>query len=159
MALDEVLPFAEECGVPLAIEPMHSACARDWTFLTDVAGVTALIDEYSSRYLKIACDLYHFPARGLGLEALKRLAPYVGIVHLCDRRREPTIEQARYCLGDGELPIQKMIDTLQAGGYAGSYDVKLMGPEVEPFDYWTLLERSHCCFSALAPIGIERSLA
>ena len=35
-ALKELLPFAEEFGVPLAIEPMHAGCGGDWTFLESI---------------------------------------------------------------------------------------------------------------------------
>src|SRR5690606_9546035 len=33
-ALVEVARLAEESGVTLAVEPMHPACAADWTYLT-----------------------------------------------------------------------------------------------------------------------------
>ena len=34
-------PLAEAVEVPIAIEPMHPACAKDWTFLTDLQSVVA----------------------------------------------------------------------------------------------------------------------
>ena len=60
-ALNELLPLAETVDVPLAIEPMHAACATDWTFLTDITSVVALVEEYRSPCLKMAYDTYHFP--------------------------------------------------------------------------------------------------
>ena len=35
-AVEALLPCATECGVTLAIEPMHAGCASAWTFLTDL---------------------------------------------------------------------------------------------------------------------------
>ena len=159
LALREILPFAEECGVTVAIEPMHSICARDWTFLTDIAAVVTLIEEYGSPSLKIAYDTYHFPVHGREREMLRRIAPHIGIVHLSDRRQAPTSEQNRCLLGDGSLDLSDIVGTLQQGGYTGDYDVKLIGTEVESYDYWTLLEQSQIAFDQLAPILPQRTLA
>ena len=159
LALDDLLPLAEECEVPLAIEPMHAACAKDWTFLTDLPSVMALIDEYQSPFLKIAYDTYHFPIHGRQHDVLKQIAPHIGIVHLGDRHQAPSVEQERCPLGQGRLQLGEVICTLQEAGYTGDYDVKLLGSEVETYDYWTLLEQSQLTFGELAPIAAQRTLA
>ncbi len=158
-ALDELLPLAEEIEVPLAIEPMHAACAKDWTFLTDLSSVLSLIHEYGSPYLKIAYDTYHFPINGRHRDVLVRLAPHIAVVHLGDRREGPSVEQERCPLGHGRLPLGDVICSLQEAGYSGAYDVKLSGSEVETFDYWTLLEHSQLAFGELAPVTAQRTLA
>lgn len=157
-ALDELLPLAEAFEVPLAMEPMHAACATDWTFLTDLESAVALVDEFRSPYLKIAYDTYHFPIAGRQRDALFELAPYIGIVHLGDRREPPSADQERCPLGHGRLPLAEIIATLQEAGYTGPYDVKLLGSEIESCDYWTLLEQSQLAFGELAPTPVHRSL-
>jgi sugar phosphate isomerase/epimerase len=159
MAIDRLLLLAEDFEIPLAIEPMHAACAKDWTFLTDLSSVMSLVDEYQSPFVKIAYDTYHFPIHGRQRDVLKRIAPHIGIVHLGDRRYAPSIEQERCPLGLGRLPLGDVIGTLQEAGYAGDYDVKLLGSEVEAYDYWTILEQSQLTFGELAPIAAQRSLA
>lgn len=158
-ALDELLPLAEDVEVPLAIEAMHAACAKDWTFLTDLQSILSLVREYDSPYLKIAYDTYHFPINGRHCDVLSRIAPYIGIVHLGDRRCVPNVEQERCQLGHGRIRLGDVIGTLQAAGYAGPYDVKLYGSEIEAADYWTLLEQSQIAFSDLVPVSAQRSLA
>jgi len=158
-ALDELLPLAETIEVPLAIEPMHAACAKDWTFLTDLPSVVSLVEEYSSPYLKIAYDTYHFPIHGRRHDVLRRIAPYIGIVHLGDRRHSPSAEQERCPLGQGKLQLGDVISTLQEAGYTGAYDVKLLGSELEALDYWTILEQSQAIFGELAPVTAQRSMA
>ena len=158
-ALDEILPLAEDVEVPIAIEPMHAACAKDWTFLTDLESILSLIREYDSPYLKIAYDSYHFPINGRHRDVLARIAPYIGIVHLGDRRYVPNMEQERCPLGHGRIPLGDVIGTLQAAGYSGPYDVKLYGSEIESVDYWALLEQSQLAFSELVPVSAQRSLA
>jgi sugar phosphate isomerase/epimerase len=158
-ALDELLPLAEARDVPLAIEPMHVACAADWTFLTDLASVISLIDEYNSPFLKLVYDVYHFPFEARQRQHLAKLAPYIGIVYLGDRSVAPTTEQDRCMLGRGRLPLRDTVSTLQRAGYNGAFDIKLIGPEIEARDYWTLLEQSQLAFSELAAAPGPRTLA
>jgi sugar phosphate isomerase/epimerase len=158
-ALDELLPLAEGVDVPLAIEPMHAACAADWTFLTDVKCVMALVDEYRSPCLKLAYDTYHFPLGARHRHVLERLVPHLGIVHLADRRLPPSIEQQRCPLGNGRLPLGEIVATLQESGYAGAFDVKLIGPEIEANDYWRVLEQSQLAFAEMAQSPARSSLA
>lgn len=158
-ALNELLPLAEAVEVPLAIEPMHVACATDWTFLTDMESVVTLLNEYQSPYLKLSYDTYHFPFESRHRHLLATLAPHIGIVHLSDRNAPPTLEQERCLLGHGRLPLRETIATLQGAGYTGDFDVKLMGPDVEPLDYWTILEQSQLAFSEYAAAVSSHSLA
>jgi sugar phosphate isomerase/epimerase len=157
-ALDELLPLAEMFDVPLAIEPMHAACSAGWSFLTDLAPILDLIDEYQSAALKLSLDTYHFPVTGSQKRLLKQAAPHVAIVHLADRRNPPTLEHERCPLGRGTLPLANIVQTLQDGGYSGWYDVKLIGSEIESRDYWSLLEESHTAVAELTDAS-ARTLA
>jgi sugar phosphate isomerase/epimerase len=158
-ALDELLPMAEMWEVPLAIEPMHPACATDWTFLTSLESAIELVEQYDSPLLKIAYDTYHFPLGNRRCHVLSSLAPYLGVVFLGDRLQPPSVDQERCPLGHGRLPLIEIIATLQDAGYTGPYDVKLMGPDIEACDYWTLLEQSQVAFGNFAPVPVHRSLA
>jgi sugar phosphate isomerase/epimerase len=159
MAFDELLPIAEMWEVPLAIEPMHPACATDWTFLTSLESTIDLVEQIDSPFLKIAYDTYHFPLGGRRRHLLAALAPHLGVVFLGDRLQPASAEQDRCPLGHGRLPLVEIVSTLQDAGYAGAYDVKLMGPDIEACDYWSLLEQSLAAFGDLAPISIQRSIA
>ena len=158
-ALDELLPMAEMWEVPLAIEPMHPACATDWTFLTSLESVIELVEQYDSPFLKVAYDTYHFPLGSRRRNVLSRLAPYLGVVFLGDRLQPPSVDQERCPLGHGRLPLIEIIATLQDAGYTGPYDVKLMGPDIETCDYWTLLEQSQVAFGNFVPVPVHRSMA
>jgi sugar phosphate isomerase/epimerase len=150
LALDELLPLAEAYDVPLAIEPMHAACAADWTFITDLGTALDLIEDYRCPALRLSLDTYHFPVNGAQRRRLKLAAPHVAIVHLADRRQPPTPEQDRCSLGRGLLPLADIVQTLQDGGYTGWYDVKLVGSEFQLCDYGSLLEDSYSAVMELA---------
>ncbi len=159
MALDELLPIAEMWEVPLAIEPMHPACAQDWTFLTSLESAIELVERVDNPFLKIAYDTYHFPLQIRRRQLIEALAQHLGIVFLSDRLQPASVEQERCPLGHGRLPLVEIVTMLQDAGYAGAYDVRLMGPDIEGCDYWTLLEQSQAAFGELVPVTIQRSIA
>jgi sugar phosphate isomerase/epimerase len=159
MALDELLPLAEMWEVPLAIEPMHPACAADWTFLTTLESAIELVEQVDNPFLKIAYDTYHFPLGSRRRSTLALLAPHLGIVHLGDRLQPPCADQERCPLGHGRLPLVEIVSTLQDAGYSGAYDVKLFGPDIENCDYWSLLDQSQTAFGDLSPVAVQRSIA
>ncbi len=148
-ALEELLPLAQVLEVPLAIEPMHAACAKEWTFLTDLETVIELLDEFQSPWLKIAYDTYHFPLVRDQHSLLVELVPHLGIVTLGDRHRPPCPDHERCPLGRGDLPLEAIVGSLLEAGYAGDFDIKLMGQEIESRCYWNLLEQSQKVFSEL----------
>jgi sugar phosphate isomerase/epimerase len=158
-AIDELLPLAEDCEVPLALEPMHVACAGNATFLTDFDAVWELLEDYDNPYLKLSYDTYHFPWELCDRGVLHDIARHVGIVYLGDRRRPPSIDQDRCPLGHGELPLAEIIGALIDAGYAGQFDVRLLVPETSAADYGRLLDQSIQAFSQMAPAAASRTIA
>jgi sugar phosphate isomerase/epimerase len=140
-ALDELLEAAVDAEVTLALEPMHPACAMDWTFLCDLDATLEVLDAYASPRLKFVLDTYHFGSVEV-LERLPEITPYIGIVHLGDRKLEHSIDQDRCLLGDGEVQLARLVRGLHDQGYEGDFDVELIGREIEVADYGDLLTNS-----------------
>lgn len=159
LALDELLPLAEDLGVPLALTPMHPACAADWTFQTDLASTVAFIREYQTRLLKLAYDTYHFPLGMRQRHLLTGLAPHTAIVHLSDRRLPPSVDQECCLLGCGAVPLAEIVSTLHAAGYSGPFDVKLVVPDVHANNYWSILEHTQMYCADLMPAPAPSSMA
>jgi sugar phosphate isomerase/epimerase len=62
-------------------------------------------------------------------------------------------------LGKGQLPLADVIATLIESGYAGPFDVRLMGSEIQPGDYGRLLVQSKKAFAELVQSATSRSFA
>lgn len=142
-ALTELLPQATDLGINLALEPLHSQCAAEWTFLTDLTETVSLIERFAHPRLKIAFDTYHFGTDAAAMQQLAQWAPHLGIVHLGDARHLPDGEQDRCPLGSGIVPLPEISAALAAAGYEGFLDIKLMGQEIEAVDYHQLLRQSY----------------
>jgi sugar phosphate isomerase/epimerase len=148
-ALGELLPLAAQLNVVMAIEPMHSGCAEDWTFLTSLDEALSLIQSIGSPYLKLAFDTYHLGHDPHIVEQIGAIAGAIGIVHLGDSKCTPDREQNRHRLGEGILPLSCIVKALKQAGYNGYYDVELIGEEIESSDYRQLLEGSKRAYEQL----------
>ena len=153
-AIDQLLGFAADVEVTLAIEPMHAACAADWTFITELEAAVALVESYNSPFLKLVFDTYHFGHDATVLANLAEIVPHVGIVHLADRLEPHGADQDRRALGTGRLDLAELVRGLLDAGYVGDFDVELFGREIEQTDNDELLRSSLAFFErVLAPVG------
>lgn len=142
-AIDELLPSAERARVPLAIEPMHPACANEWTFLNSLESALELIKSYDTPWLRLVYDTYHFPLREHRWDFLDEIAPYTAIVHVGDGDKPHDLDQERCPLGQGNAPLGGLVQRLASAGYDGFYDVELMGSDIETQCYRQLIADSY----------------
>jgi len=149
MAIDQLLSFAEAADVTLAIEPMHPACAAEWTFLTDLESTITLVESFQSPHLKMVFDAYHFGHDSSVLANLKEIVPYTVLVQLGDRLAAHNIDHDRCPLGQGVVPLSEILCSLLEAGYEGDFDVELAGQDIELSDYEKLLFTSRQAFGEL----------
>ena len=144
-ALEKLLPLAEERGIPLAVEPMHSDCG-EFTFLHCLDETLDLVAGFDSPALGIALDTGHWGHHPQLLKRLPQLTPRLALVQLGDSRQPPRGEPNRCQLGDGTVPLREIVQRLAARGYDGDYEVELMGEEIEVANYQDILSRSARAF-------------
>jgi len=151
-AIESLLGLAEAADVTLAIEPMHPACATEWTFLTDIEATISLIESFQTPHLKLVFDAYHFGDDRAVISNLREIVPYTALVQLGDRHKAHGIDQDRCLLGKGHVPLSRIVHNLLEAGYEGNFDIELAGEDIESSDYHHLLEISKQAFdSLLAP--------
>jgi sugar phosphate isomerase/epimerase len=146
-ALKELSGLAAELGVQMAVEPMHPGCATEWTFVTSIDDVLALLQAVDSPQVKMVFDTYHLGLAPDILDHISQIAPHVALVQLGDARQPPDGEQNRCRLGEGLVPLRPIVAALKAAGYDGYYDVELLGEEIETSDYHALLEHAKRAFA------------
>lgn len=148
-ALVELAVLAGELNVALAVEPMHPACAAEFTFLTSLDEALALIDSVGSLQIKLALDTYHLGFDPNLVARIPEIVSRVALVQLGDAKVPPKEEQNRCRLGEGVIPLQEIVGALRAAGYDGFYDVELLGEEIETADYSLLLRHAQEAYARL----------
>ncbi|QGJ69728.1 Xylose isomerase domain-containing protein TIM barrel [Planctomycetales bacterium 10988] len=141
-ALSTLIPFLDEHGVSLAIEPMHPYCADEWTILTTLEETSTLLESFNHPRIGLVFDTYHLGFEEDWQAYLPRLLPYIRVVHVGDGMLPCECEQNRCLLGCGALPVAPMIQALEASGYQGHYDIELIGKDLDEFDYHEIVTQS-----------------
>jgi sugar phosphate isomerase/epimerase len=148
-ALKELAPVAEQQGVRLALEPMHSSCAQEWTFLTGLDDALNLLGQIGSPAVQLVYDTYHLGWQPDAVQRIGSLVDRIAIVHLADGKLPSDSEQTRCRLGEGQVPLRDLLAAFNQAGYDGDYDVELVGPDLEHTNYVQLLEHSRTAYDEL----------
>lgn len=141
-ALSELGEAAMACNVQLAVEPMHIGCAQDWTFLTELPMTLDILADIANPNIGIVFDSYHMAHDPNVFDWIPALVPSIRLVQMGDSKVAPMGEQNRCLLGEGALPLAKIVHALESNDYAGVYEIELMGEEIEHIDYEDILDRS-----------------
>ncbi len=131
---EEIAPFiadATEAAVGVAIEPtnplrsdvsfVHSV--RDAVDLARMAGMGVVVDFYSSWY-----------ERGLD-DLLRENIDLVALVQINDYKLGTFDMPNRCAIGDGDLPVERLLKMVLDAGYEGPFDLELIGPVIEEEGY------------------------
>jgi sugar phosphate isomerase/epimerase len=131
-ALAELLPYAREAGMPLALEPLHPMHAAERACVNTMAQANALCDELGEG-IGLAVDVYHVwwdadLARQIERAGARRLLAF----HVCDwlvPTRDVLFD--RGMMGDGVIDIRTIRSMMERAGYAGFCEVEILSR-----DWW-----------------------
>jgi sugar phosphate isomerase/epimerase len=136
--LRAAVPTAKAEGVRLAIEPLHP---RHSDFVNTIGDALDLVEAVDDPLCGVFVDTYQvWETPHLG-EEIARAGDRIFGVHLADAPIRPSSLEDRRIPGDGDLPLQRMVDAIEATGYTGPYALELMAPELWNSDYGNLLDR------------------
>jgi sugar phosphate isomerase/epimerase len=133
--ITELLDYAKNAGMPLAIEPLHPAYAGDRACVNTIAQALDICDRLDperSAGLGIALDTYHVWWDPRLAEAIERAGRQRLLAfHVCDWL-VPTkdILNDRGMMGDGIVDIPRIRNMVEAAGFAGYCEVELFS------EYW-----------------------
>jgi sugar phosphate isomerase/epimerase len=137
----EMAPFlaeAEDIGVRLAIEPTNPFrsdmsfvfSVRDAIDLARLAGMGIVVDFYSAWYER---NLEQLLGQNMDLVALVQIGDY----------RLGTFDiPGRCAIGDGDIPIERLLGLVLNAGYEGPFELEILGPAIEQEGYRDPILRS-----------------
>jgi len=149
MSLAQGAAKAAAQGVRLALEFQHKAAIGN-----NLQTAVALVEEVASENLGICFDLFHFyagPSKWTDLGSLTADNLFhVQLSDLADIPRELATDSHRILPGDGDIPLEPLLEHLRAIGYAGPVSIELMNPQV-----WQVPARQ---FGEIAMTALRRLL-
>ena len=125
--LAELLPYAREAGVTVALEPLHPMICAFRSCLSTLGQANDWIEELGGGpELGIVVDVYHVwwdPDMEVEIE---RAAGRISSFHVCDWLLETTdLRLDRGMMGDGVIDIRRIRDLVEATGYSGYREVEI----------------------------------
>jgi sugar phosphate isomerase/epimerase len=129
---------AKELGITFAVEPTNSLRAdisflftlRDSLLLARAAGISVV--------LELACCWHEREFEALVRENVDTLT----LVQISDYELGTHDTPNRSVVGDGDIPLERLIAILLDAGYEGMFDLELLGPKIEAEGYLSATRRS-----------------
>lgn len=129
--LREVARTAEEVGVRLALEPIHSSARDEFTLVDNIPDAVALIDEVGEP-LGLLFDTWHLWDTPDVLDHIRAEAHRFPAVHVNDWRDPTRGWDDRALPGEGIMDLPAMFAALEDGGFEGWYDLEIFSSETYP---------------------------
>jgi sugar phosphate isomerase/epimerase len=129
---------AQQKGVALAVEstnPFRSDLSFLFTYRDAVdaareAGMTAVLDMYSCWY-----------ERGLD-DAVRSDLGMLSLVQVCDYKLGTFRAATRAVIGEGDVPLDRLLGMLLDAGYQGTFDLEILGDALKEEGYTATIGRS-----------------
>jgi sugar phosphate isomerase/epimerase len=125
-ALAELLPYARQVGMPLAIEPLHPMYAADRACVNTLAQANDLCDELGDG-VGVAVDTYHVWWDPDLKAQIARAGARILAYHVNDWL-VPTADLLldRGMMGDGIIDLRTIRGMVEEAGYAGHCEVEIL---------------------------------
>lgn len=129
--LGEIVPYAAERGVKLALEPLNPFYAGNRSCLTTVRDAVDICDALGAPNLGIAVDVYHvWWDSDLDAQLQRAGAGRIFGYHLCDWLAETRdVLLDRGMMGDGVADLRAIRGSVEGAGYAGPCEVEIFSAQ------------------------------
>ncbi|MBA0049689.1 sugar phosphate isomerase/epimerase [Streptomyces sp. AJS327] len=128
-ALAELVPYAAERGVRLAIEPLHPMFASDRCVVSTLGQALDLARDFPARRVGVVVDTYHlwWDERVPGQLAEAGAEDRIALVQLADwiTPLPEGVLLGRGQLGDGCVDLRGFLEWTRAAGYTGPVEVEI----------------------------------
>lgn len=149
VSLSDAAARAAQFDVRLALE-----FQADAAFPNNLQSAAAVVEQVGRPNLGLCLDAFHFCVGRSKEDDLGLVGPHnlfhVQLADLADRPRELAADADRILPGDGDLPLERLVEALHRMGYSGHVSVELMNPLI-----WRISGRQ---FSEVAMTSLRKLL-
>ncbi|MES2310636.1 MAG: sugar phosphate isomerase/epimerase family protein [Verrucomicrobiota bacterium] len=147
--IEHLLPYAEKCGVKLAIEPLHPMYAGDRSAINTLAQSNEICAQLQHPFLGVALDVFHVwwePNLEAHIQECARLKALFAF-HVCDWKiNMADMLNDRGLMGEGCIPIRQIRGWVEDAGFQGFNEVEIFSNRYwaeEPEKFLELILKSY----------------
>jgi sugar phosphate isomerase/epimerase len=124
--IEKLLPYAEQAGVKLGIEPLHPMFIAERSVIVTLGEANRIVAELSSSSLGVVVDVYHVWWDPEIETEIARAAGHIFGFHLNDWIVPlPDLLNGRGMMGDGVIPLKNLKEWIEKAGYEGPIEVEI----------------------------------
>lgn len=129
--IGRLLPYAEQVGVRLGIEPLHPMFAADRSVIVSLSQANAIIELFKSENLGVVIDVYHVWWDPTVYSEIARASGHIFGFHVNDWIVPvPDMLNGRGLMGDGVIEIERLHKAVAEAGYGGPIEVEIFNEEL-----------------------------
>jgi len=148
--LGTAIPEAADRGVPFAFEPNH-ALRVDLGYVHTLHDGLDLADDIDSPWFTVIAEINNCWIERRLYENIATRSGRIGLVQINDFAPGTLSTPHRVPLGEGMIPLPRILGALAESGYGGYYEIEVVGPTVDQLGGEETTRR---CIDYLAQLGI-----
>lgn len=139
---------ARRLGVRVALEPV-SQLRMDLCFLQSFRDALDFADDIGAPEVGVVLELNNaWIERHLDADIRTR-TQRIAVVQVSDFKVGTLRASERVMIGDGDIPLRRLVHALAAAGYGGWYDLEMLGPAIDAEGYAQVVPRAMARFREL----------
>ena len=142
--LETLLPYAERCGVKLAIEPLHPMYADSRSAICTMKTANEFAERFDSPYIGVVVDVFHLWWDPDLENECKRCGEGGNLFafHICDWKMDmEDMLNDRGLMGEGVIRVREIRSWVEAAGFDGFHEVEIFSNRLWKGDQKEVLER------------------
>ena len=131
-AVAELAPHAGECGVRLALEPLHPVYCADRAVLSTLGQALDLAERFPVEQVGVVVDTFHVGWDPAVFDQIARAGDRIASYQVCDwiTPLPADVLLARGVMGDGHIDFAALTSAVTAAGYRGDIEVEIFNADV-----------------------------
>jgi len=139
--VESLVAAAAAVRVRVALEPT-SQLRMDLSFLHSFDEALDFVDAIDSPWLGVVLELNNAWIERRLYDNIRRRTARIAIVQVSDFKVGTLAASERVMIGDGDIPLRRICRALADAGYAGWYDIELLGRAIEAEGYEAVVPRA-----------------
>jgi sugar phosphate isomerase/epimerase len=129
--IERLVPHAEDCGVALAIEPLHPMMVVERSVVVTLAQATSLAERFDPDRVGVVVDAYHVWWDPDIEREIARAGPRILGFHVSDWLVPTTdLLAGRGMMGEGAIDLPRLRELVDHAGYDGPIEVEVINPKL-----------------------------